>query len=303
MRVGFIGLGNMGLPMARNILRAGHQVTAFNRTGSRGDELAAEGALLAASPFEAAAGAEIVISMLADDEAVQMVVWGDRTARGLLDGLPGDSVHVSMSTISVALSRRLAEAHKGKGQNYISAPVFGRPEAAAEAKLWIVAAGPEDQIARCQPVFDAIAQGVFKAGGEPSRANVVKIAGNFMIASMLEAMGESFAMVRKAGVDATQFLEIINSLFRSPVYQNYGGIIAGERYKPAGFKFTLGLKDVKLALEAAEAMATPVPLASLIHDHMVSGIARGYGELDWSGLAKVIADDAGIVAGGSARGN
>jgi 3-hydroxyisobutyrate dehydrogenase-like beta-hydroxyacid dehydrogenase len=297
INVGFIGLGNMGLPMARNILRAGHKLTAYNRTRSRAEELVKDGANIVESPSDAAANAEIVISMLADDNAVKGVVWADRSNTGLLGSLAGNAVHVSMSTISIALSQQMSEAHKAKGQHYVSAPVFGRPEAAAAAKLWIVAAGEAEQVDRCQPVFDAMGQGVFRVGGEPSRANVVKVAGNFLIAAMLEAMGESFALVKKAGVDVTQFLEIINSLFRSPVYQSYGSLIATEKYTPAGFKLELGLKDVRLALEAAEATATPVPLASLIRDHLVSGIARGYGDLDWSALARVVADDAGISTG------
>src|SRR5262249_49620019 len=160
------------------------------------------------------------ITMLANDDAVRSVVWGDGGNGTILKGLPRGSTHVSMSTISVALSRELAEAHDAAGQGYVSAPVFGRPEAATAAKLWIVAAGKEEEIARTRPIFDAAGQGTFTVGFEASRANVVKIGGNFLIASMLEALGESFAMMRKSGVDVKQFLSIVNSLFRSPVFAN-----------------------------------------------------------------------------------
>jgi 3-hydroxyisobutyrate dehydrogenase-like beta-hydroxyacid dehydrogenase len=300
MKIGFIGLGNMGQAMARNIARAGHQLTVYNRTRSRADELRAEGARVAVSPYDAALNADVLITMLANDEAVEAVIFGTQHAagqegRGALHGLRLGTVHISMSTISVALSKRLADAHAAAGHAYIAAPVFGRPDVAAAANLWVVAAGPADQLARCRPVFEPINQGVFTAGEEPWTANVVKIAGNFLIASMLEALGEAFALVRKSGVEVHQYLKIINSgLFKSPVYENYGSIIADERYEPAGLKLALGLKDVRLALAAAEAAATPMPLASLIQDHFLSAIAHGQGEMDWAGLARVIAENAGL---------
>jgi 3-hydroxyisobutyrate dehydrogenase-like beta-hydroxyacid dehydrogenase len=200
-----------------------------------------------------------------------------------------------MSTISVALSKRLAEAHAAAGQAYIAAPVFGRPDVAAAAELWVVAAGPAEPLERCRSVFDAISQGLWLVGEEPWTANVVKLAGNFAIAAMLEALGEAFALVRKSGAEVHQFLQIINSaLFKSPLYETYGSMIADERYEPAGFKLALGLKDVRLALAAADAAATPMPLASLIRDHLLSAIAHGQGDMDWAGLAQVIAENAGL---------
>jgi 3-hydroxyisobutyrate dehydrogenase-like beta-hydroxyacid dehydrogenase len=300
MKLGFIGLGNMGQAMARNIARAGHQLTVYNRTRSRADELRAEGARVAVSPYDAALHADVLITMLANDEAVEAVIFGtqhvtSQEGRGAIDGLKPGSIHLSMSTISVALSKRLTEAHAAAGQAYIAAPVFGRPDVAAAARLWVVAAGPADHIERCRPVFESISQGMFAVGEEPWTANVVKLAGNFLIASMLEALGEAFALVRKSGVEVHQFLEISNSaLFKSPLYETYGSIIADERYEPAGLKLALGLKDVRLALEAAEAAATPMPLASLIRDHFLSAIAHGQGEIDWAGIARVIAENAGL---------
>lgn len=290
MKTGFVGLGSMGSPMAVNLLRAGHELTVFNRTRSRAEELAGEGARVADSPADAARNAEALITMLADDHAVEEVLFN-----GVIGGLRRGAIHISMSTISVACSKRLAGAHRAAGQFYVAAPVFGRPDAAAAAKLWVVAAGPPEQIGRCRPLFDAIGQGVFVVGGEPSAANVVKLAGNFMLASMLETLGEAVALARKSGVDARRFLEIMTgTLFKSPAYETYGTLIAEERFEPAGFRLRLGLKDVKLALGAADGAAVPMPLASLVRDHLLSAVARGYGDKDWSALARVIAENAGL---------
>ena len=289
MNVGFAGLGQMGTGMARNLIKAGHQVTVYNRTRSHAEQLAAEGAKVADSPG-ALADAGIVITMLADDSAVESVVFG-----GLLDRLPRGGLHVSMSTISVALSQRLAAAHKERGQNYLAAPVFGRPEAAAAAKLFIVAAGPRDQFERCAELFSALGQRTFYVGEEAHRANVIKLSGNFLIASMVESLGEATALVRKYGMDPREYIELITStLFPAPVYQNYGSMIAQEKYQPAGFRLRLGLKDVRLAIAAAESVACPMPFASTVHDHFLTGIARGMEDADWSALAQVVAQNAGL---------
>jgi 3-hydroxyisobutyrate dehydrogenase-like beta-hydroxyacid dehydrogenase len=279
----------MGQAMARNLLRAGHHLTVYNRTRKVADMLASEGAKVAASP--AAVVEEIVFTMVADDAALEAVVSGP-------DGILNCSskfTHVSMSTISVALSKRLAEAHSSVGQQYVAAPVFGRPEAAAAAKLVIVAAGPQNAIFKCQPAFDAMAHKHFHVGEEPEKANIIKLCGNFMLASMLETLAEAFAVLRKFGIDPKQFLEIVNgNLFRSPVYENYGNLEASGKFEPAGFKLRLGLKDVKLGLAAAEAVSVPMPIASVLRDQFLSGVARGYGEIDWAALAKVAAENAGI---------
>jgi len=303
MRIGFIGLGAMGKGMAGNLLHAGHEVTVFNRTRSRSEELVAEGARIADRPADAG-NAEIVITMLADDAAVEQVLFGEgetpRSAgasepRGLIDSLPRGAVHLSMSTIGVALSERLAVAHRDRGQLYAAAPVFGRPEAAAAAKLFIVAAGDAAALERAQPVLAALGQRTFRIGDRASAANVVKLSGNFLIASVLESLGEALALVRKNGVDPAQYLDIVTgTLFDVPVYRSYGRLIVEGKHEPAGFKARLGLKDVRLALEAADAASVPMPIASLLHDQLLSAVARGHGDRDWSVVGRVVAENAGL---------
>jgi len=290
MKIGFVGLGNMGSGIARNLLKAGHEVHAYNRTASRAEELAADGAGVARTIAEAAAPG-LVFTMLADDHAVEECVFGDG---GILTSLPRGGLHVSLSTISVALSRRLAEEHARHGQEYVSAPVFGRPQAAASAHLVVVAAGPPEAVEKARPMLEAMGRKLFILGTDAPQANVLKLAGNFLIAAMLEALSEAFALTRKAGIEPLKYLEIMNTLYQSPVYEIYGRIIAEERFEPAGFKMLLGLKDVRLVLAAGEEAAVPMPLASLIRDHMLSGIARGMGEIDWAAIGRVVAEDAGL---------
>ncbi|HUK53831.1 MAG TPA: NAD(P)-dependent oxidoreductase [Candidatus Binatia bacterium] len=291
MNIGFIGLGSMGAGMAENLLKAGHTVTVYNRTRSRAEALAAKGAQLAPTPAEACRG-DAVLTMVADDAALEAVTMG---ANGILASLQPGAVHVSMSTISVALSARLEEAHTRAGSIYIAAPVFGRPEAAAAAKLFVVAAGPAAAIQRCQPLFDAMGQKTYVIGEGASAANVVKLSGNFMLAAAVESLGEALALVRKHGLDPAQFLELITgSIFTAPAYKTYGSIIVREAYQPAGFKMPLALKDVRLMLAAGEAAGVPLPLASLVRDHAIAAIARGYGEWDWSALGKIAAENAGL---------
>ena len=292
MKTTFIGLGNMGLPMARNLLQAGHALVVYNRTPARAQMLKQFGATVADGPAAAARGAEVLITMLGDDDAVEAMVLGDG---GALAALPRGAIHISMSTISPALSRRLSERHRASGQTYVAAPVFGRPEAAEAKKLWVVAAGPAPAIERCRPLFDAMGQGTIVAGEEPARSNVIKLAGNFLIAAVIEAMGEAFAFGRKHGIAPAELLDVVNGkLFRSPIYENYGKLIADERYEPAGFKLKYGLKDVRLTLAAAEEVAAPMPVASVIRDHYLSGVARGWQDSDWAALARIAAVDAGL---------
>ena len=293
MKVAFVGIGNMGAPMARNLLRAGHLVTVYNRTREKANPLAADGARVAGSLEEAARDAEAAITMLADDQALRDAVFGIHDQHpGLIQALPRGAIHMGMSTISVDLSKHLAEAHASVQQGYIASPVLGRPEAAEARKLWLIGAGPSDQLERCRPLMEALGRGVTVAGSEPWQANIIKITANFTLAAMLETLGEAVALMRKAGVDVGQFLEVVNSLYQSPVYVNYGRIIAEERYQPAGFRMKLGLKDVNLALEAAGAETVPMPLASLLRDHYLEGLARGLGEHDWSALAQILAGHA-----------
>jgi 3-hydroxyisobutyrate dehydrogenase-like beta-hydroxyacid dehydrogenase len=292
MKIAFFGAGNMGEPMALNLIRAGHELAVYNRTREKAASLAKAGARIADSSPDAVRGAEIVITMLANDHAVRDTLFaaGAPTIAAIEPG----AIHMCTSTISVAFSKELAEAHAARGQGYVGAPVLGRPDAAAEKKLWVLAAGFPDHVARCRPLMETIGRGISILGDQPWQANLVKIAANFMLASMLESMAEAFALVRKSGVDEHAFLEITTGLFNSPVYSNYGKIIASRQFDPAGFRLALGLKDIGLALGAAEDAAVPMPLASLIRDQYLSAIAHGRADADWSALAEVAARNAGL---------
>lgn len=291
MKAGFIGLGNMGQPMARSLLKAGHELTVYNRTPSRAQALAGDGAQVAGSIAEACAPG-LVMTMLADDRAVEECVFA---RGGILESLPARGLHVSHSTISAALSSRLAEAHKEKRQTFLSAPVFGRPEAAAAARLVVVAAGPEEALGLCRPLLEALGRKLVVIGPQPPMANTFKLAGNFLIAASLETLAEVFALLRRAHVDPAGFLEVMNgSLFQSPVLEHYGKIILEQRFEPAGFELRLGLKDVRLLLAAADEAGAPMPIAGLVHDNLLSGVARGLGHLDWSALTRIVAEKAGL---------
>ena len=292
MQIAFLGLGNMGEPMAHNLVRTGHEVVVYNRTRSRSEWLAREGATVAESPRQACTGCEAMITMLADDAAVEAVVLGSEGAAG---GLPHAALHISMSTISPELVVRLAGAHRERGQAFISAPVFGRPEAAAAAKLFVVAAGEQDFLERARPIFAAVGQRTLVVGARPEMANYVKLMGNFTLMCMLENFGEVFAVARKAGVDPKTMFEVLSgTLFGSPAYNTYGPKIIGEEFVPAGFRMPLGLKDIRLALQAGEGVGVPMPFANIIRDRFLSGIARGYGDLDWSAIAMGAAESAGL---------
>jgi len=282
----------MGSGMARNLIKAGHTLVVFNRTRSRAQELAQMGVSVAANPGEAAASAEVLITMLADDHALDDAILSPGRA---LQSLPAGSVHVSMSTISVAMSRRLQAAHRERQQHYVAAPVFGRPEAAEAAKLFIVAAGPTDQIQRCQALLEVMGQKTFVLSEDAPAANLVKLTGNFLISTVIESMAEAVSLVRKSGVDPNKFLDVLTgSLFSAPIYKNYGGMIAANRFEPVGFKLPLGFKDNRLVLAAAEESAVPMPMANLIHDRFVTAIAQGMSEDDWSAIARISFQNAGL---------
>ena len=292
MKIGFIGLGSMGSAMARNLIKAGHRLVVYNRTRSRAEELTSEGAVVAATPGEAASGVDALITMLADDNVVEDSLFGPGRA---LSSLPAGAVHVGMSTISVELSRRLVGAHQERQQHYVAAPVFGRPDAAAAGKLFIIAAGPAKQIGRCQPLFDVMGQKTFVAGEEPPSANVIKLTGNFLITTAIESLAEAVAVVRKSKVDPEKFLEILTStLFSAPIYKNYGGMIARNQFEPVGFKMPLGFKDNRLMLALAEETAAPMPMASLIHDRFLAAMAQDLSDADWSAIARVSFRNAGL---------
>jgi 3-hydroxyisobutyrate dehydrogenase-like beta-hydroxyacid dehydrogenase len=291
MKIAFIGLGKMGTGMARNLLRAGHALTVYNRSREKAEALAGDGARVADSPADAAREAGAVLTMVADDRALDEIVFGND---GIAAAMPSGCIHVSHSTISTAMARRLTAEHARRNQGYLSVPVFGRPEAAETKKLLVAAAGPSDLVERCRPLFDAMGRQTFVVGAEPWQANAAKLCGNFMIIGMIEAFGEACATLRKAGVAPQAFLEIMNTLFASPVLATYGRMIAEEQFEPAGFALRLGLKDVRLALATAEECAAPMPLASLVHDHLLSALAQGQGEMDWSSVTRVLARNAGL---------
>jgi 3-hydroxyisobutyrate dehydrogenase-like beta-hydroxyacid dehydrogenase len=291
VNLGFIGLGGMGAPIARNLCAAGHVVTVFNRTRARAEALAPHGGRVAGSVAEAGR-LPVVMTMLADDEAVEAIAFGPH---GLLESLPAGGIHVSLSTIGAELSRRLTVAHAARGQSLVAAPVFGRPDAAAAKRLVVVAAGAPAAVERVRGPLEDIGRKLFVIGEDPPAASTLKLAGNFLIVSMLETLGEAFALLRKSGVAPAQFLEIVNgSLFQSPIYENYGKLIAEGRFEPAGFKLRLGLKDVRLLLAAAESHAVPMPVASVLRDNLLSAVATGLGESDWAALAEVAARRAGL---------
>jgi len=274
--------------MAGNLIQAGHRLRVWNRSPRAAEELARKGAEVVAKPGEAFD--EVLISMLADDTAVREVVLDS----GMLDRAARGGIHVNMATISVALTEELTEEHHRRGLHYIAAPVFGRPEAAAARQLNIVAAGEGAPLDRVQPLLDAMGQRTWRLGAEPKEASAAKLAGNFLIAAAIECMGEAVVMVERYGVRPAAFLEILgNTLFAAPLYRNYGALIADRRYEPAGFRLELGLKDVRLALAAAESARTPMPVASLLRDHLLEAVAQGDGQRDWSALAEVARRHAG----------
>ena len=280
----------MGRGMAANLVAAGHRVRVWNRSRGPVEELVRRGAEPAAEPREAFG--EVLISMLADDAAVRDIVL----APGMLEAAPAGAIHVNMATVSGALAEELAEEHRRRGQWYIAAPVFGRPEAAAAGQLHIVAAGDEGALDRVQPLLDAMGQRTWRLGAEPRQATAAKLAGNFMIAAAIESIAEAVVMAERYGVGAAELLEVLTStLFAAPVYRNYGALIAERRYEPAGFRLELGLKDVRLALAAGESARTPMPIASLFRDHLLEAIAQGDGERDWAALAEVARRHAGAL--------
>jgi 3-hydroxyisobutyrate dehydrogenase-like beta-hydroxyacid dehydrogenase len=291
-KVGFIGLGNMGIGMAGNIAGAGWPLAVWNRSPGKAASLTGSNVVTADTPAAATKGAEFVVTMVADDAALESVTSGPE---GLLSALAPGAIHISMSTVSVPCTRALAVRHENAERSFLAAPVFGRPESAAAAKLWICAGGPAALVERCRPLLELMGQGIIHFGEAPEQASVVKLAGNFLIGSMLESLCEAFTLLRKHGLDPRPFHELIaRNLFRSPVYENYGGIALGGRFEPAAFKLSLGLKDIALALQAAQESRTPMPVLSAVHGNLLSAVARGFGELDLAALIRVVGENAGL---------
>lgn len=296
MEIGFIGLGNMGREMAANLVHADHRVTVFNRSLDKATALVEQGAFAAHTVADACTG-QVVFTMLADDAAVEAVTWGEH---GILATLAPNAVHVSCSTISVDLAHRLDAAHAEAGQHFVSAPVFGRPEAAAAAALFVVTAGDTETVQKLLPLFDVIGKRTFVIGERPESANLVKLSGNFLLAAAIEALSEAIALVGTAGIDRQQYVDIMTStLFSAPAYQTYGRLIAHREFEPAGFAARLGLKDVKLALAAGEHLGVPLPTASLLRDRLLTLVATGGGELDWSAVSTLAERDAGSTQAGN----
>jgi 3-hydroxyisobutyrate dehydrogenase-like beta-hydroxyacid dehydrogenase len=293
--IGVIGLGGMGSGIASRLLEAGRRVSVYNRTASAADALVARGARRAGTPADAVEPGGVAVTMVANDDALEAVTAGEG---GFLDKLGRGGVHVSMSTISAALARSLAERHEARGSAFVAAPVFGRPDAAASGKLWILQSGPAEAKARVRgPVLDAISQGIFDIGTAPDAAPVGKIAGNFLIASAIEAMGEAFALLEKSGADPRVFHQMMSgTIFACPIYANYGRFILDRAFAPPGFKLTLGAKDVGLALAAGTETRTPLPLAGLLRDRFLTAMAQGRSDLDWTAITLNAAADAGLTA-------
>jgi 3-hydroxyisobutyrate dehydrogenase-like beta-hydroxyacid dehydrogenase len=293
--IGFVGLGQMGTAMAANLASAGRRVIAYVRRPQQKDKLAALG-LEPTTNIADLFGCEIVISMLPDDAAVREIVFGREAVGldGLAQGLRPGAVHLSMSTISTAAASELASEHALNGQGYVAAPVFGNPDAAKARQLYIVAAGAAADIERCRPLFDNLGQQTFVVGTDPAQANLIKLLGNVMTATTLEMLGEVVAVIRKRGLDPAPFLDILtNTMFGGRVHKIYGAKILAEHYAP-GFRLPLALKDVRLALAEADGAGVPMPSVDVVHDRMMTAIARGYAGLDWTALGLVAAEEAGL---------
>ena len=289
--IGFIGLGNMGLALASNLLKAGFGLRVYNRTSEKARPLLEQGAALARSPAEATEPGGIVVTMVSDDQALEAVTLGPD---GLLARL-GAGVHLSMSTVAPRTARRLAGLHRERGGSYVASPVFGKPEVARQAKLWIATAGDARALARVRQIQDAVSRQVFEFGDDPGAANAIKLAGNFLLGSAIEAMAEAFTLAQKHGVPREQTHEFFShTLFDCFVYQAYGKLVASEYYQPVGAPPSLIRKDFGLVLEAARETLAPMPLASLIHERLTATVAKGRDDIDWSGFAREVSESAGL---------
>ena len=290
--VGFVGLGGMGSAMAANLLQAGYAVRVWNRTLGRAQPLLGQGAVWADGPAAAAEPGGVVLTMVSDDNALEEVTLGER---GVLAGLGPGGVHVSCSTVSPRAAGRLAALHRAAGSSYVAAPVFGKPEVAAQAKLWVLVAGAGAAKARVLPLLNVLGQKVYDFGDEPAAANVVKLAGNFLIGAAVEAMAEAFTLAQKNGVPRQQVYELFTqTLFACFVYQQYGRLVAAEKYEPVGARPSLIRKDYTLLAQAAQDSLVPMPLAQLIHDRLTATVAKGRDDVDWAGFAREVSEAAGL---------
>lgn len=284
MKLAFLGLGRMGGGMAANLVGKGHTLVVWNRTRNKADALTAKGARVADTPADAVREAEVAVTMVSDDRALEEIVFGEH---GLLEALPRGAIHLGASTVSPSMSRRIAEAQAERGQEYVAAPVLGRPDVAEAGKLTFVAAGARDAVDACWPLFEAMGAKVHVLGEDPQQANAAKLGVNFTLATMIEALGEAYALAEAYDVDAKAFLEIVNgSLFKSPVVEAYGERIAEREFEPAGFRLALGAKDVRLATEASESKTVAMPLASMLRYRFVAAMEGGLADADWSAVGR-----------------
>jgi 3-hydroxyisobutyrate dehydrogenase-like beta-hydroxyacid dehydrogenase len=292
-KIGFVGLGNMGINMAKNLISEGYHLQVYNRTLSKADELEQGSVTKCKTPAEAADGVFAIITMVAEDDILKEIVSGKN---GIIEKLPKNSLHISMSTVAPDTSQMLAKLHQEAGSRFIASPVFGRPEAAAAKKLWICVSGDQKSKETAKPILECLGQGIFDFGEDVGGANVVKIAGNFMIMASLEIMAEAFTLAEKNGLDRLKVAEFFGStLFNVPIYQNYGKLIAKKQYEPVGFKAKLGYKDARLAFKLSQQSETPMPVATVLHNRLLAAVAKGWGETDWvEGVGRGVAEDAGV---------
>ena len=292
-KIGFIGLGNMGMPMAKNLIDAGYHLQVYNRTTSKAEELSAASITICKTPAQAADGVKTLITMLSEDDVLKETVSGEN---GILKTFPAGAVHISTSTIAPDTSEELYKLHKNSGSTYIASPVFGRPDAAAARKLFICISGDSQAKEIAKPILECLGQRIIDFGEKVSGANVVKVAGNFMITASMEMMAEAYTLAEKNGLDRAQVADFFGTtLFSAPIFQNYGKLIANKQFQPVGFKTKLGFKDARLTLKIAQASLTPMPTAMLVHNRLQSAVAKGWGESDWvEGVSRGVSEDAGV---------
>ncbi|OKS85465.1 NAD(P)-dependent oxidoreductase [Mucilaginibacter polytrichastri] len=291
--IGFIGLGNLGTPIAKNLIAAGYHLQVYNRTISKADELDQASITKCQSPAEAAAGVNFLVSVLANDAVLTETVTGDE---GILKTLPKDAIHISMSTVAPDTADELAELHQQSGNHYLASPVFGRPEAAAAKMLWVCISGDAKIKEAAKPLLETISQGVVDFGDHTSAANVVKLTGNFMILASMEMMAEAYTLAEKFGVDRTKVADFFGStLFNAPIFKNYGKTIADKKYETVGFTSQLGYKDASLVFKLSQQSQTPMPIANVVHNRLLTALAKGWTERDWAeAISRGVTDDAGI---------
>jgi len=292
-KIGFIGLGNMGMPMAKNLIDAGYHLQVYNRTTSKAEKLNAASITICKTPAQAADGVKTLITMLSEDDVLKETVSGEN---GILKTFPAGAVHISTSTIAPDTSEELYKLHKNSGSTYIASPVFGRPDAAAARKLFICISGDPQAKEIAKPILECLGQRIIDFGEKVSGANVVKVAGNFMITASMEMMAEAYTLAEKNGLDRAQVADFFGTtLFSAPIFQNYGKLIANKQFQPVGFKTKLGFKDARLTLKIAQASLTPMPTAMLVHNRLQSAVAKGWGESDWvEGVSRGVSEDAGV---------